>query len=424
MEPSRDILLCSARFLQSLTEGRGIQHLIDIAYELLGNPIFVTDAGHKVLAYTKSAEVDDPDWYSIVEKGYVSFNIAANAEIKELYKQAIKNKAPVITPKADKNFDILRSPVTVDNKVLGYLTIPGYFQPFTEDKVQIAALLSNVLSLEMQKNKLVRNSKGIIYEYFIADLLNRKMPNREIMAERLKLLAWNLQPKIYVLTIRAKQYDMENVSYHDIMECLHRLDKDSKAVLYNDDIVWIVTTGRKFFRPEAEFQSLLGLLQAKHLHMGISRCFHALEDIGDYYRQSVRAIELGSLLDKRKLLFSYEDYVLYDMLDICARRENIKLFCHPALFVLAEYDRKNNTDFMRCLETYLVNDKNLVESASILHVHRNTMSYRIEKIKAILNLNMDDKNTSLHLLLSFKILEFAGVAGSLSQEAGSKKTNA
>jgi PucR family transcriptional regulator, proline-responsive transcriptional activator len=400
---------CASRFINALIECKGIQHIIDIGFEILGNPLFVTDANHKVLAYTKNIEVVDPDWNTIIENGYVSFNVATHNEIKECFDNAKSSRAPFICTSEDRETSVLHTTIRIDDKVIGFLTVPGYFKPFDENVIEIAGLLSNTLSLEMQKNKFLRNSKGIMYEYFITDLLDGKIHDRETIEERIKFLNWNAKANIYVLTIRAKNYETENVSITKIVELLNGLVNDSISVLYNNDIVLIINLSKKISQFETNSENLINFLIEKQLFGSMSRCFHSLADIRYYYHQSIRALELGFHMDKHKVLYIYENYTIYDFMAVCGAQKNLKEYCHPSLFLLAEYDFKNCTDFMQCLYTYLVNNKNLVESANILHVHRNTLSYRIEKIIEIMNIDIKDNDISFHLLLSFKILGFTEV---------------
>lgn len=396
----------SAKFLNALIEGKGIQHIIDIGFELLGNPMFVTDNINRVLAYTKNVQVDDPDWNRIVGNGYVSFNVVTSIKGKELVEIINSSKSPVITDPGDKKIPILRTAIRNKNKPIGQLTIPGNFKPFCETDIEKAALIGNILSLEIQKNKLICSSNPSMLEYFITDLLDGKIKDHNIFKEEMKFLNYQLKSNIYVLVIRAKQYYTENTSQIDITESIKKLLRDTIVVIYNDDIILVASSNRKSFQIDIELKGLIQLLVENQLHAGVSRYFHSLLDIQDYYKQAVKAIELGYLKNKQKVLYLYENYTIYHLMEVCASQEDIKKFCHPSLIVLQKYDYKNGTDFMKTLYCYLTNDKNLVKSGNMLHIHRNTMSYRIKKIQNIMNLNLNDDDIPFYLLLSFKMLEF------------------
>ena len=51
------------------------------------------------------------------------------------------------------------------------------------------------------------------------------------------------------------------------------------------------------------------------------------------------------------------------------------------LLRLLQEDRENNTDLYYTLKVYLLNENNVTMEADSLHIHRNTLVYRLEKIQ-------------------------------------------
>ena len=60
---------------------------------------------------------------------------------------------------------------------------------------------------------------------------------------------------------------------------------------------------------------------------------------------------------------------------------------------------------MQTLRTYLENHLNAVQSAKDLFIHRSTFLYRLDKIKKIMETELDDSDELLYLLLSFRLLD-------------------
>jgi DNA-binding PucR family transcriptional regulator len=81
-------------------------------------------------------------------------------------------------------------------------------------------------------------------------------------------------------------------------------------------------------------------------------------------------------------------------------------YLHPAVFCLVNYDNENHTEFLKTLYYYIINLKALLKTKDILHIHRNTLVYRINKIQEITNIDLDDGETFFQLYISFKGLEF------------------
>ena len=78
---------------------------------------------------------------------------------------------------------------------------------------------------------------------------------------------------------------------------------------------------------------------------------------------------------------------------------------HPAVLKLAEYDRTHNTAFTETLHMYLKKERSQSKTAAALNLHRNTLTYRLQRIRELLPADLEDDDTRLHLLLSFRFLQ-------------------
>ncbi|HWE60933.1 MAG TPA: PucR family transcriptional regulator ligand-binding domain-containing protein, partial [Chloroflexota bacterium] len=65
--------------------------------------------------------------------------------------------------------------------------------------------------------------------------------------------------------------------------------------------------------------------------------------------------------------------------------------------LLAEYDGAKQTDLLATLEAYLRHDGAINEAAQVLHVHRHTLTYRLEKIERLCDLKLATPLVRLNL---------------------------
>ena len=54
------------KILCRISHSESLQEAADLAFELLGNPIFITDSARTVLAYTKCVQIDSPFWQETI----------------------------------------------------------------------------------------------------------------------------------------------------------------------------------------------------------------------------------------------------------------------------------------------------------------------------------------------------------------------
>ena len=84
-----------------------------------------------------------------------------------------------------------------------------------------------------------------------------------------------------------------------------------------------------------------------------------------------------------KQFLRYADTGMFKLLMAVDDKESIHDYYNDCLGNLIEYDNKNKTDYLDTLRCYLDNDSSIAEVAKISFVHRNTVNYKIKKIKEI-----------------------------------------
>lgn len=136
---------------------------------------------------------------------------------------------------------------------------------------------------------------------------------------------------------------------------------------------------------------------------GISPSKQGYKAISDGYRKAVMALRVASLHGSKYT--GYSDMGIYKLLVHIKDTSVLHEIYDETLGVLEEFDSTNGTDYMDTLRCYLENDSSVQEVARIMFVHRNTVNYKLRRIKEILGceLNYEDK---LRLMLSFFIKEF------------------
>lgn len=70
-----------------------------------------------------------------------------------------------------------------------------------------------------------------------------------------------------------------------------------------------------------------------------------------------------------------------------------------------EYDKQNATNMVETLDYYFACNCNVSETAKALFIHRNTLIYRIDKIKSILGRDLKDSEERLLLQLGLRVYQ-------------------
>ena len=88
------------------------------------------------------------------------------------------------------------------------------------------------------------------------------------------------------------------------------------------------------------------------------------------------------------------------------KRNEINDFTPECIKVIKQHDEEKGTELLPTLERYLQYVGDPVTAALDMNIHRNTLLYRINKIKDLTDINLEDGDTRFKIQLYFKLVEY------------------
>lgn len=99
-----------------------------------------------------------------------------------------------------------------------------------------------------------------------------------------------------------------------------------------------------------------------------------------------------------------------------ARDEGVVEACRRLVLALRRADAERGSDLERTLRTYYECGSSITSTADALFLHRNSVRYRLDRIRALLGFDFDHPLVSSALLTAFAIDEAASAAQEQSHE--------
>ena len=99
------------------------------------------------------------------------------------------------------------------------------------------------------------------------------------------------------------------------------------------------------------------------------------------------------------------DLALPFFMRVLANEQAAHDLLHPALARVSAYDAETGSDMLETLRTYTDSGCNQVECARALHVHLNTLKYRLKRIVDLTGIDLKDQDELLYLRISMKLLD-------------------
>lgn len=407
---SEQVVTGMRAFLDALFTDAGLQGICDVAYGILGNPLFIVDNSYKYLAFSSGTVADS----KLMEKE-TSMGRIAEEGIKQIRKMQLDDKIrrsgrPFYFFNPVQQSGMLAGSVTIHDIEVGHVMLYELNKPFTDNDYELVHRLCRITSIELQKNDFYKKNKGTMYSYFIGDLLDNRAGNLEGSRDRLATLGYVLKDELFVLTISPKNNLTSQSRQELIISDLQRFVPESLYVVYDNTVVLLINGCGQGQNHCFESEPLENYLRHNGLIAGISNNFQNIQEIRKYYEQALKAADLGQRILHESGLHRYETMSIFHILEICESKEySLWDFCHPALPMLMNYDKKKGTDFLNTLYQYLNFSQNTMETASYLHIHKNTLLYRIEKIRKITGNSLNHGDELIKLHFSFKILQYLNI---------------
>jgi DNA-binding PucR family transcriptional regulator len=153
---------------------------------------------------------------------------------------------------------------------------------------------------------------------------------------------------------------------------------------------------------------LAGSLPITGYRAGVSRRHAGASEYPAAYREATRTLDLGLALNLPSTVVCHADLGIHRLLLAASASEDLSEMHEELLGALARYDQTTNSDLVPTLAAYLATG-NAVEVAKRLNVHRNTLRYRLQRIREITGADLDDPEVRLTLHLALKISDVISV---------------
>lgn len=141
------------------------------------------------------------------------------------------------------------------------------------------------------------------------------------------------------------------------------------------------------------------------VRVGVGGTVKSLSEAVQSYTQAENALKLGKELNSGVAVHSYKEYVLYKIMEELPPSKLAQYYN-----TLADGDARTifaDPDMISTAEEFLENNLNVSETARKLYMHRNTLTYRLDKIERATGLNIRNFSDAVTFRLTnmlFKML--------------------
>lgn len=413
---AREQLLSSGMqaMLRAQAEGKGIQRLVDVAYTILKNPIFVSDLSNKYVAAVYDENTFDPEgtfagfilddilynFISSTGHGFISRN---------KLDEALKNRTrPLRIFHEIFQTECLFSNIRIESVVAGRIFMCAMEHPFTDADVELFSFLVNICDRELKREG------GVFFNLYaqdsmcLVDLISNSYMD-EVMSSRCTMV-FHLKPgcRYQIAASVAQKYEPGDVAQALLMSHLHYAFPNLPLTIHDQRLV-IFFPIYSDDAPGKNIRALQEFHVRHHVKFGLSNVYDHLGRSPEEFAKAVQAADLGNIFYPEQGVFQFKDMTVLELLTNYQRNHKIISLVAPEIFTIYDVDQKKGSDYLPTLSAYLRHGGRSQKICSELHIHKNTLLYRVEKLRTAFGLQLDDGEAQFRYYLSLVILRVLSI---------------
>ncbi|RBW69061.1 PucR family transcriptional regulator [Bacillus taeanensis] len=390
-----------------------LETLVDTISEVTSCPVTLEDANHRLLAYSSHEAQSDPARIATIIGRRVPERVINSLWRDGFIQKLLNSDEPIrITPIDEIGLgNRIAISIRKNNEVLGFIwllevNVELNDEDFLQLKKAAQAAKTKLLQLQVRKRK---EEQGL--QEFFWQLLTGHLHVETVIKEEAERLRVSLPPFFRVLVFQFSEALSEKAQkqIHYILSTTQKVKIICHAVDRNHLILLAAPQPLSPNKQDvAEFINAF-ITQMKErfsIHAVDGACgsmYDSYLKVEASYQEALTVLQIKKQFPKEtNEIKSYQDLGFYRFLPVILEQKQKEHIENQELQKLRQYDRIHNSGFVHTLEVFLNHDSNVKEAAHALHVHVNTLNYRLKRISEIANIDLKNMAQKVTLYLDLK----------------------
>lgn len=408
---------------QQTIENRGIEAIIETLAEITEKPVAVEDDRGALELY------HSPPRWSISREELVAALREPDGPRDWFGGQPLVSTSPPVLrrPLTAPGWSRFVAPIVVGKLPVGYLSIVGRDDELDEIDRVATGRAAAVCALEISKRQAINEAEKRIRSDFLDDLFAGRFTSEAAMTSRGQLLGFDplRQYAVIVFDLDTSSAYLEWLSDHDDQRSAHlrqvfsrglteelartnpgallRQNAESAAALY--PLAPGQTNADLLAQIEYIRQRVASRLEGMTVSAAVGHLYPRVFDAPRAYREAEQALTVALRLFGPNRTTAFDDLGIYRLLFHLHGTPELASFYDETLGKIVQHDERHGSDLVPTLKAFFTAHGNLSRTAELLYLHRNTVSYRLQRIEELSGLHLDDEQDRFRLQLALKVRE-------------------
>jgi purine catabolism regulator len=376
--------------------GRGLPALLARLHELTGVPVLLEH--DSIVDYVGAGRLSEG----------TSAAIAAERSALEEWLREVPLSAfdpPVaVRPLLDGQARLV-APILVQGSIAGFLSLLGSDGELGEMHRLAVGRAAHACAIELVRARAARDARDEVEEELLDVLTAGRPGSHQAARERAKRKGFDVDAPYLVIAAEPAEPG-RGAKIRATWERLFATMRSSALVRERGDgtLALVSLAGRRALDPKALAEQLHRAARAAAavpVALGYGAVRMGTAEIAGGAREAEQALTMGRRLFGPDSATAFSDLGLYRLLYALQPLPELRVFRDDALAGLIAKDRRGV--LLQTLGAYLATNGSPTDAAERLHLHRNTVLYRLGRIEDLLRLDLRDAEVRLALHLALKI---------------------
>jgi purine catabolism regulator len=412
------------RLAQETIENRGIEAIVETLAEITAKPVVVQDVAGNVDFY------HGPPRWSMSRAEVVAALGEAGPTREWFAGQSLLSTSPPVVrrPLPLAGWARIVAPIVAGSAPVGFLSIVGRDDELDEIDRVAAGRAAAVCALEIAKRRAISEAEKRIRSDFLDDLFAGRFTSEAAMISRGQLLGFDpfRQYAVVIFDLDTSAAYLEWMSSHDERQSAHLRQAFSRGIAEElahanpGALVRINSESAAALYPVDPRQDHAGLLaeiedvrqrvarrvEGMTISAALGHRYPRVLEAPRAYREAEQTLTIAMRLFGPNRTTAFDDLGIYRLLFHLHGTPELKGLYEETLGKVVDHDERHDSDLVPTLKAYFATHGNLSKTAEVLFLHRNTVSYRLQRVEEITGLRLDDEEDRFRLQLALKLRDF------------------
>lgn len=395
------------QFLDDISHGEQLTPFAGSIGEMLGSPIAILDNGFHSIVQLTNLHITPKSWETFLKNrqrkyGWIPIEFTNKAYLS----------APLEKPFEQYTHEFF-FPVYTDNPssaLIGIIYFLGTGGTLSLLNSELLRFATKAISWHLWRYTHTPWFRDSDLRLMLTNILNGSNPAEEDLKKVLEESSFKADQDMVLVTIETSASENYEYSLEYLQNMFRPLWDNSFFMSFSGDLLVLVPSewfvSPQFGKKRAEFTALL---KANSCYAGTSTVFRSLDrHFTHHYIRSLSAAHMARETARKERYANYGDIALCGIVSQGPPLTNLRRLCDPMLIDLIEYDKHYGTEYFYTLCCYWQLSRDINRVCRYMHLHKNSLYYRLTKIRKLLCQDINDYDSFLQLSLSISILEILG----------------